>query len=67
MLQLEQKPPRKPQAYQAYLKLFFHLPDIKEKFNIEWEAAKEGGWNPKNMVSQLFIRVLKLQLMQFVL
>jgi hypothetical protein len=51
MLQLEQKPARKPQAYQTYMKLYFGVPDIKKKFDAEWEAAKDSGWNPKNIVS----------------
>jgi hypothetical protein len=54
---------RKPQNYQAYLKLFFNKKDVREKFDAEWATEIKKGAKPNQQVSRTSPKTLKLELM----
>ncbi|EIN09882.1 hypothetical protein PUNSTDRAFT_133653 [Punctularia strigosozonata HHB-11173 SS5] len=51
MLDLSNKEKRKPQLPHAWLRLFYHKPEVQAAFNVEWKNATDAGWSVKRQAA----------------
>ncbi|EIN04245.1 hypothetical protein PUNSTDRAFT_138637 [Punctularia strigosozonata HHB-11173 SS5] len=50
-LDLSNKEKRKPQLPHAWIRLFYHKPEVKAAFDVVWKAATDAGWPEKKQAS----------------